>query len=416
MNFPSSYDTEALEWEEAQDLVVLTIAGTQGIADTDTQVTFNEAAEVANLNTPTYLTFATEDTAGNFEIVKVTATATGGVCDIDRAELGTTALDHPAGATAVQDPVSQHFASLRTLLLGIEKYHGLVGVEANLPTGCSPGECYIATDTQKVFYAVDTNTWREINELDHATLTGRGDDDHPHYHTDARKDEWHQGLTGYTNVPDGEHITKVAHIHDGNAGEGLPVARIVHGVEANRPTGPSADGQLYYATDTGDLWIGNSSVWVKYSVMPEATIILFEEACPQGWTEFASFQGKFPRGAPTGVYTGFSDGGAATHSHAMPDVITHTHTIQAVADQELAAAGNHNHTFQRRVSSGGVSTLPFNINTGSGIDTMYAGHNDHTHSTTFPEHNTDNDGSNPANTDSASSLPPYVKLVFCEKD
>ena len=407
MNFPSSYDTEALEWALAEELVVLTLNG--AITDlTGTSMTFNEVADVANLNTPTYLTFLDEDTGGGFEIVKVTGTATGGVCTVERGVLSSTAMTHSSGAQATQDPVSAHFSSMRTLLLGIEKYHGLVGLESALPGTCVAGESYMATDTDAFYYAVDINTWREVNELDHATLSGLTDDDHLQYHTDARKLTWHTALTGV-------HITKVAHIHDGTSDDGMPVARLEHGLESARPGTPSYDGQVYYATDTGDLWVGNSSSWEKYSVMPIDTIIMFEEACPQGWSELTVMQEKYPRGAPTGITSGFTDGGSATHDHDMPDVISHSHTIAAQTDITLVATFNHGHSKDRHKWIGVNAECTY----GGQFSTLYEfwrGHSSHTHSVTFPAHNSNDTGDNPATSDAGTSLIPYANLVFCVKD
>lgn len=415
MNFPASYDTELAEWALAQELVVLTLNG--GISDVATSATFNETTEVGNLNTPTYLTFVYEDGSGDFEIVQVTATPGGGVCTIVRHALGSTAMAHLDDAQAVQDPVSAHFSSIRTLLLGIEKYHGLVGVEASLPATCVAGESYMATDTDALYYAVAIDTWREVNELDHATLAGLTDDDHntkPYrYHTGARKILWHDRDSDYTNVPVGDHIDKVAHNHDGGATEGQPAARFEHGLESARPATP-LDGQVYYATDTGDLWVGNSSSWEKYSVMPIDTIIMFEGICPQGWSEVTAMHDKIPRGAPTGVTSGFTDGGATTHDHDLPDVVNHTHTIQSQASISLLDSGGHSHSKSHQGGGGIVGTT---FNDASDIDhEIFFGHDFHTHSVTFPAHDTDDEGSNPATSSTATSWPPWAQLVFCIKD
>ncbi|MCK5308038.1 MAG: hypothetical protein KAJ73_05450 [Zetaproteobacteria bacterium] len=409
MNFPTSYDTEAAEWALAQDLVVLTLNG--AIVDlTGTTMTFNETGEVANLNVPTYLTFLTEDTGGSFEIVKVTGTATGGVCTVERGVLSSTAMTHSDDAQAAQDPVSVHLGSIRTLLLGIEKYHSLVGVEASLPATCDPGESYLATDTDKLFYAVATDTWREINELDHDTLEASSllDDDHTDYHTAARKLTWHGNLAGV-------HITKTAHNHDGTADDGQPAARFINGLESARPATPDFDGQVYYSNDTGDLWVGNSSVWIKYSVMPTETIIMFEEDCPQGWSRLSAMDDKYPRGAPTGVYTGFSDGGAATHTHDMPDVVNHVHSIVAQTGVELISSGHHGHSKDRHSWIAGVEECTYNGQFSTLME-FWRGHSSHQHSVTFPAHNTLGAGNNPATSGAETSLIPYVNLVFCEKD
>lgn len=416
MTYPTDYTSEDNVFDLAGELVVLTL-DTGGIGETDTSATFLETSEVADLNVPTYLTFDTLDTGGNFEIVKVTNVATGGVCTIERAQNGTSALAHSGGAVAVQDPVAYHFSQLRSLLLGVEKYHGLVGSATALPATCSAGEVFIDEDNDLIYYAVATNTWRAINELDHGSLDPASleDDDHPQYHTDDRADDWHDSLTGYTQVPVGTHITQVAHNHDGTGDDGQPVARFENGPTTGRPATP-IDGQVYYDTDTGKLWIGNSAAWVEYSVLPVDTILMFEEDCPAGWTEMTAMQEKIPRGAPATQWTGFSDGGAATHIHEMADVINHVHTIQAQTGQSLQDDGGHGHSKNNHSSSSGSSVRTSAGTSSSTTKTLWHGHGTHSHSVTFPQHNTDGEGDNPAYTDSESSWPPWVSLVFCSRD
>lgn len=421
MSFPNDYDTEALQWALAEELVVLTLNG--AITDgSDVSMIFNETTEVDNLNVPTYLTFLDEDTNGDFEIVKVTATPGAvGECTVERGALSSTPMPHSDDAQATQDPVSAHFSSIRTLLLGIEKYHGLVGVESALPGTCVAGESFMATDTDKLYYAVDDDVWREINELDHATLDSASllDDDHntkPYrYHTDARKLLWHSGDSDYTNTPVGTHISTIAHIHDGTGTEGAPVARFEHGLEIARPATP-ADGQLFYATDTGDLWVGNSSSWEKYSVMPITTIIMFEGDCPQGWSEVTAMHDKIPRGAPDGVTGGFTDGGSETHDHDMPNIVNHSHTIQSQSGIDLDSGGGHSHSKSNHMWISTNATVTFwNVNMGTYRELWWQ-HGTHQHSVTFPEHDTNDTGSGTATSDAGTSWSPWVKLVFCEKD
>jgi hypothetical protein len=413
MAWPTNYTDEDTIFDLAGELIILTIPTGSGISATATSVTFNETGEVSNLNVPTYLTFDTVDTGGNFEIVKVTATATGGVCTIERAQNGSTALAHPAGATAVQDPIAYHFSQLRSLLLGIERYHGLVGLESALPATCVAGETYIATDTDAVFVAVATNTWREINELDHSQLSASSlqDDDHDTgvnaYHTATRKDTWHGLLTG-------GHITKAAHNHDGTADDGQPVARWASGLFSARPATP-VNGQVYYATDTGDLWIGNSTTWVKYSVMPSEVIVIFEGDCPSGWTRVSGMDDRIPRGAAATATAGGDTGGSSTHVHTMPDVVNHTHTIQTQTGESLDSGGGHSHSKNNHSSGSGSNTRSYTT-LSTGLTQIWMGHSNHSHSVTFPQHDTDDAGSNPANSDTESSWPPYRQLVFCEKD
>ena len=124
---------------------------------------------------------------------------------------------------------------------------------------------------------------------------------------------------------------------------------------------------------------------------------------------------KYPRGAPTGVYTGFSDGGATTHTHDMPDAVNHVHSVVAQTDVDLPGAGVHSHSKDRHSGGGGIAECTYSGQFSTLIE-FWFGHSSHQHSVTFPAHNTLGAGSNPATSDAETSLIPYVNLVFCEKD
>ena len=106
-------------------------------------------------------------------------------------------------------------------------------------------------------------------------------------------------------------------------------------------------------------------------------IALSTGSCPSGWTRFAALDGLFPRGGPS--YG--SSGGSPTHTHRL-------------ADSQFSIQGESGR-------SAGVATLG-----GPGTDgplVAAAG------------------GGSPAQqklstTDPASSLPPYVTIVFCQKN
>jgi hypothetical protein len=103
------------------------------------------------------------------------------------------------------------------------------------------------------------------------------------------------------------------------------------------------------------------------TVPPGAIILWAGSSCPAGWSRFAALDGKFPRGAAS--YGG--TGGAATHAHAYSD------TTGQSSRSERGAGG---------------PTLP-----------NFYSPPDHTHSLG-------------GNTDDASSLPPYLDILFCRKD
>jgi len=185
---------------------------------------------------------------------------------------------------------------------------------------------------------------------------------------------------------------------------------------ASRPASPTVMRELYFAEDTGDLYFGAGDplVWKKYSVMPVGTLMLFEGACPPGWSRYATADGMLLRGAPAGVWSGFVHEAATTHTHTLPDVIAHSHTVAAQAGLTLTADGVHDHDYIARAGAG-VGDKPYEDNWQStqAINTSDAGA--HSHAVSFPAHVTDSAGSVAAASDAASSLPPYVKYVFCEK-
>lgn len=123
--------------------------------------------------------------------------------------------------------------------------------------------------------------------------------------------------------------------------------------------------------------------------MPSGLILMFDSACPTGWTRVSAWDNKFVRGAA--AYGG--TGGAATHTHTYA-VHAHGHT-HAVGT--LAVAG----------ASGSVTI--------GGAGTAFA-KAAHTH-VGGALTNTDAFVNALAGTsDAASSLPAYVDVIFCKKD
>jgi len=186
---------------------------------------------------------------------------------------------------------------------------------------------------------------------------------------------------------------------------------------ASRPASPTVMRELYFAEDTGDLYFGAGDplAWKKYSVMPVGTLMLFEGACPPGWSRYAAADGQFLRGAPTGVWSGFVHETATTHVHPLPDVIAHSHTVAAQTGLSLTADGYHDHDYITRSGSGtGSRPDQDNWQSVNTVNSSTAGA--HSHSVNFPAHVTNSAGNAAAQSDAANSLPPYVKYVFCEKD
>lgn len=348
------------------------------------------------------------DWDAGFEIVRITSHGATGVLNVTRAFNGSTALSHADAAQATQDPTAYDFAILREAIIAAEKFAGLVGLDAAKPATCSPGQVYIATDTNKVYICYVANTWDLFNRPDHGQYANLNADDHTQYHTETRKITWHDALPG-------DHITTIAHDHSGSGTQGNPIRKFSTGLDANRGT-PSVVGQVYYGYDQNNLYFSSDgSTWTRYTAMPKGTIMFFESSCPNGWTAESSLDLTFVKGANSGVWTGLTSGGATTHTHTMPDVISHSHQVSSQTSVVSSSDGTHFHMISVR-NGDGANTLPFQyVSVGTAtVNTTSAGA--HTHTITIPAYTTDNSGSNPANSDSASNLVSYYKLIACRKD
>jgi hypothetical protein len=348
------------------------------------------------------------DWEAGFEIVRIDSHGATGVLNVTRAFNGSTAQSHVDDAQATQDPTAYDFTILREALVAAQKFKGLVGLDASKSATPAPGNVYVATDTSKVYICFIANTWETFNRPDHGDYAGLGADDHTQYHTDARKDTWHTALPG-------DHITTIAHDHRGSGTQGNPIEKFSTGLDSAKGT-PTVVGQVYYGYDANNLYFSNDgAAWTRYTAMPKGTIMFFDVACPTGWTAVSALDAKFVKQADAAEWTGLDTAGADTHVHEMQDVITHSHSVAAQTGITSTSAGSHQHNFDARSGTGG-NTLPYydNLSTTGYINTNSAG--SHTHTITIAAYTTEDSGSNPANTDSASSHPAYYKLRACKKD
>lgn len=147
-------------------------------------------------------------------------------------------------------------------------------------------------------------------------------------------------------------------------------------------------------------------------VIPAGLIAMFAGACPTGWTRYTALDGKFPKGAPTGVTSPLNTGGATTHTHTYAGVIAHTHTAGTLAAD---SAGAHSHGVQRPPNTNYSEvpifpTLGQNINLVYDIPTNTAGAHTHTVSGS-----TASTGVTTDTTASTDGQPPYQEVVFCQK-
>ena len=145
-----------------------------------------------------------------------------------------------------------------------------------------------------------------------------------------------------------------------------------------------ADGEFNWMLHWLCAWIAyvNDQLPVATpAAIPAGAIILWTgNSCPAGWTRDDTFADKFIQGATVGQNPG-GTGGASTHSH---DLGSHTHTYSGttVGAQQDSSGSNY-----------GVAAGYNHMHNYSGTTASASG-----------------------NTGSASTLPPYSKVLFCKKD
>jgi hypothetical protein len=139
--------------------------------------------------------------------------------------------------------------------------------------------------------------------------------------------------------------------------------------------------------------------------VPPGAIALFTTSCPTGWTQFSALNGKYPVGAA--AYGG--TGGAATHTHGYTQYASHTHGVGSMAPDDT---GVHSHyIYGRQTTSGGYFQCTWNVGYEATIYVGAAGSHVHTISGT-----TANAGDTSCATDPTNHEPPYLDMVFCQKD
>jgi len=107
-------------------------------------------------------------------------------------------------------------------------------------------------------------------------------------------------------------------------------------------------------------------------LVPQRAIMMFDTSCPTGWSRFANMDNTFPMGGSTYGATG----GAANHSHTL---------IEGTPE-----------------GAGGANTVGVG-NPGGSMGSFSGGSS----SIVYPTKDT---------TTSASNLPPYLTIVFCQKN
>jgi hypothetical protein len=113
---------------------------------------------------------------------------------------------------------------------------------------------------------------------------------------------------------------------------------------------------------------------VAGSLIPSGMIAMFHTNCPSGWTRFSALDNNFPMGSSAYGTTG----GSSTHSHSL----TITSTVGGGGSAEIGTT--------RGATNNGLSAFG-----ASGANTVDL---------------------RSADTDARSNLPPYLTMIFCEKN
>jgi hypothetical protein len=428
--YPTAYDDDTTLLGELLNQRTFSLVTSVGI--TDTVLDLGSGA-MDGIDLPIYMTWDDAALKKNDEIVYCEALDTAGNPVVSRGVLNTTAAAHTAGAKLYIAYMGKHATQLLKAILAAEKYQGLVGPATAIPGTPAAGEVFVDSDNDEVYMAVDNSgapEFRNYGSLDHGAYLTPEDDDHDTganaYHTDARAVTWHKNLEAPTDnhnhVQDGDS-------HDHSKGDGA--ARIQAGPLSGRGSA-SYEREIYYDTDNDELYIANASLtWVKIVGAPQDAIGMWTDlsnhsnACPSGWTRFTDLDERFPLGCEVGQapadYGTAQVEGADTHTHDYTDVPTHSHTVSSFAATPNTT-NDHSHSVPVQSASGPNGYLLANSRntTTLGLGSV-AGH---THTVDMPSDSTDNTkrtsddatGVSTGTTGAGDGKPPYLTVIFCEKD
>ena len=186
-----------------------------------------------------------------------------------------------------------------------------------------------------------------------------------------------QGLFSQVLTPDGvkwQEVTPYIELSVGPKGQTPQVLKPREPITATAyslMSGAIVDGAITYAKlDPG----------VQLMVVPPGLVAIFTTSCPAGWTRYEGLDGLFPMGGPTFGPTG----GSVTHSHS------------------ISVDGSHNH--------GGMTGFETAPGDSRGDNGAPVARNHHQHPIS-----TDGAHNHGGATGAASSLPPYLQVVYCQK-
>lgn len=157
-------------------------------------------------------------------------------------------------------------------------------------------------------------------------------------------------------------------------------------------------------------------------VSPASTIFISTAACPAGFQELPSFEGRYPIGVPTGGSVGavlgsaMADLGTLTHSHAFAGTaslntssVDLAHTHQVDPPNTTSGTPSANVCVWQSGNTGCDTTVPYNTST---HDTDVANMTSSAASISLNHSHT----YTPAGTlDTVGHTPPYIQVRFCMK-
>lgn len=406
MAYPSSFTDGGSVFGDLVNFAILPVTDIQQVGgEWRFFVAFASDIPDVNENTPMVYTYPSAN--GSYEIVTVVSCERAlGYVVVTRGSEDTSALPFGSGGYLIQEPTAGTFNRLRNLILAVQKLGGLIG--ADLPASCEPGNTF-RKPTGEFYVCFSADVWTRVDKPSHSAMTGLNAlDAHSIYHTVDTLLAWHAAIEEL-------HLSDPAnHDHTGDPGMGNPVRKLRCGDDAAKGASPQP-GHIYVALDTKIIYTcSESDVWEPYSTLPIGSIFLFETSCPPGWQRFTALDGAFPLGAGAGVWSGLVTGGAATHTHSLPTLISHTHVIPSV-NVITDNPGGHEHGVPVYSSSGG-SLIPFNPEDAASTQNIQSSSSgSHSHTITAPSTVTAAVGVASPATDANTSLPPYRDIVFCEK-
>jgi len=144
--------------------------------------------------------------------------------------------------------------------------------------------------------------------------------------------------------------------------------------------------------------------------IPSGMIAIFDTSCPSGWTSVSGAGSPFFERFPVGAATYGSTGGLEAHQHLVDPASftidsggTHTHTVTMGTFQTDSSTGTY---YAQENGSGLVVSPQHHSHTTTISDRLISASGAHTHAVNVPGFYDQQ----------ASSIPPFIAVVYCKKN